>query len=340
MKSNTAGSQSDALDTSTLSEGASDADELKTTDLTATEATLSGGTDYRIDRWLSAQMPHLSRSRIQGLIEAGRVLLNGEQCTTKKQTVVVGDRLSISIPDAQPLSLEPEAIPLDILVEDGSLIIINKPAGMVVHPAPGHDSGTLVHALLAHCPDLAGIGGVERPGIVHRIDKDTTGAIVVAKTEQAMQSLQSQIKAKEARREYLAVVYGAPAPASGTVDKPIGRHPTDRKKMAIVSAEKWGRTAVTHWHVKERLGNYTLMHFQLETGRTHQIRVHCAEMGHPIVGDPIYSSGRSLGINLPGQALHAWRLTVRHPLTQEWIEAIAPLPRHFERLLQVLRRRM
>lgn len=307
--------------------------------LTATEETLHGEVTCRIDRWLAEQMPHLSRSRIQGLIEDGQVMLNGESCTTKKQTVGVGDRLSIFIPETQPLSLEPEAIPLDILVEDASLIIINKPAGMVVHPAPGHESGTLVHALLAHCPDLAGIGGVERPGIVHRLDKDTSGAIVVAKTEQAMQSLQGQIKMKEARREYLAVVYGAPGSSSGTMDKPIGRHPNDRKKMAIVPEEKWGRSAVTHWQVKERLGNYTLMHFQLETGRTHQIRVHCADMGHPIVGDPVYSSGRSLGINLPGQALHAWRLTVRHPVTQAWIEAIAPLPEHFERLLQVLRRR-
>lgn len=307
--------------------------------LVATDDTLNDQAPCRIDRWLAEQMSHLSRSRIQGLIEGGQVMLNGKPCTTKKQTVGVGDRLSVSIPNTQPLSLEPEAIPLDILVEDASLIIINKPAGMVVHPAPGHDSGTLVHALLAHCPDLAGIGGVERPGIVHRLDKDTTGAIVVAKTEQAMQSLQAQIKAKEARREYLAVVYGAPAASSGTVDKPIGRHPTDRKKMAIVPVEKWGRSAVTHWQVRERLGNYTLLHFQLETGRTHQIRVHCAEMGHPIVGDPVYSSGRSLGINLPGQALHAWRLTVRHPITQEWIEAIAPLPDYFERLLHVLRRR-
>jgi 23S rRNA pseudouridine1911/1915/1917 synthase len=307
--------------------------------LVATEATVSGNSTQRLDRWLADQLPHLSRSRIQGLIEGGQVMLNGEPCTAKKQTVGVGDRLSVSIPAAQPLSLKPEAIPLDILVEDASLIIINKPAGMVVHPAPGHESGTLVHALLAHCPDLAGIGGVERPGIVHRLDKDTSGAIVVAKTEQAMQSLQAQIKAKEARREYLAVVYGAPATTSGTVDKPIGRHPTDRKKMAIVPVEKWGRTARTHWQVKERLGNYTLMHFQLETGRTHQIRVHCTDMGHPIVGDPIYSSGRSPGVNLPGQALHAWRLTVRHPVTQEPIEAIAPLPDYFERLLQVLRRR-
>ncbi len=267
------------------------------------------------------------------------MLINDECCTIKKQLVYVGDRLAVTIPDAEPLDLQPESIPLDILYEDGSLIIINKPAGMVVHPAPGHDSGTLVHALLAHCPDLAGIGGVERPGIVHRLDKDTTGAIVVVKTEQAMQHVQTQISTKEARREYLAVVHGAPQESSGTIDQPIGRHPTERKKMAIVPVEKWGRSAITHWTVQERLGNYTLMHFQLETGRTHQIRVHCADMGHPIVGDPLYSSARSLGINLPGQALHAWRLTIRHPVTNQWIEAIAPLPDHMERLITVLRRR-
>lgn len=307
--------------------------------LHATETTLDGEAHRRLDRWLSSQLPNLSRSRIQSLIEGGHVCINDECCTTKKQLVYVGDRLSVSIPEAQPLALKPEAIPLDILYEDDCLIIINKAAGMVVHPSPGHDSGTLVHALLAHCPNLAGIGGVERPGIVHRIDKDTTGAIVVAKTDQAMQHLQTQIRTKEARREYLAVVHGAPSISDGTIDQPIGRHPTERKKMAIVPVEKWGRTAITHWRIKKRLGNYTLMHFQLETGRTHQIRVHCADMGHPIVGDPLYSSGRSLGINLPGQALHAWRLQVRHPLTDQWIEAIAPLPEHIDRLLQVLRRR-
>ena len=307
--------------------------------LHATETTLDGEAHRRLDRWLSSQLPNLSRSRIQSLIEGGHVCINDECCKTKKQLVYVGDCLSVSIPDAQPLPLQPEAIPLNIWYEDDCLIIINKAAGMVVHPAPGHDSGTLVHALLAHCPDLAGIGGVERPGIVHRLDKDTTGAIVVAKTDQAMQHLQAQIRKKEARREYLAVVHGAPSTSDGTIDQPIGRHPTERKKMAIVPVEKWGRTAITHWHIKERLGNYTLMHFQLETGRTHQIRVHCVDMGHPIVGDPLYSSGRSIGINLPGQALHAWRLQVRHPLTDQWVEAIAPLPEHLDRLLKVLRRR-
>jgi 23S rRNA pseudouridine1911/1915/1917 synthase len=294
----------------------------------------------RIDRYLSQQLSDLSRSRIQQLIEEGNVQLNDKICTSKKITVQPGDRISLVIPNAKPLELEPEAIPLDILYEDDSLIILNKPAGLVVHPAAGHESGTLVNAILAHCPNLTGIGGVQRPGIVHRLDKDTTGAIAIAKTDQAHQHLQAQLKAKTARREYLGIVYGAPSAESGTIDQPIGRHPIDRKKMAVVPVEKGGRPAVTHWQIRERLGNYTLMHFQLETGRTHQIRVHSAYVGHPIVGDPVYSSGRSVGVNLPGQALHAWRLTLQHPLSGNLIEVTAPLPKTFTTLLDVLRRRV
>jgi len=296
--------------------------------------------DDRLDRYLSQQLPDLSRSRLQQLIEQGYVQVNGEVCSSKKAAVKIGDRIQVEIPAVQPLELKPEAIPLDILYEDDSLLIINKPAGLVVHPAPGHADGTLVNALLAHCPNLPGIGGVQRPGIVHRLDKDTTGAIAIAKTDFAQQHLQAQLKAKTARREYLGIVYGAPRSEHGTVDLPIGRHPTDRKKMAIVSVEKGGRAAITHWQVKERLGNYTLVHFQLETGRTHQIRVHSAHIGHPIVGDPIYGSGRSVGVNLSGQALHAWRLKLQHPLTREEIEVTAPLPAEFNTLLEVLRRRM
>lgn len=295
--------------------------------------------DSRIDRYLSQQLPDLSRSRIQKLIEDGNVQVNGKVCNSKKATVQPGDRISLEIPEAQPLDLQPENIPLEILYEDDSLIVINKPAGLVVHPSAGHEAGTLVNALLAHCP-LAEIGGVQRPGIVHRLDKDTTGAMVIAKTDQAHQHLQAQLKAKTARREYLGVVYGSPKTDSGTIDQPIGRHLVDRKKMAVVAEEKGGRPAVTHWRVQERLGNYTLIHFQLETGRTHQIRVHSAYMGHPIVGDPVYSSGRSVGVNLPGQALHAWRLRLQHPLTGEWIQVTAPLPKTFTTLLEVLRRRI
>ena len=295
-------------------------------------------TSERLDLWLSQHSP-LSRSRIQQLIEQGHVQVNSKVCTSKKAIVQPGDLLSLEIPDAQPLDLQPEDVTLDILYEDDALLIVNKPAGLVVHPAPGHPAGTLVNALLAHCPNLPGIGGVQRPGIVHRLDKDTTGAIVIAKTDFAQQHLQAQLKAKTARREYLGVVYGAPQGGSGTVDVPVGRHRVDRKKMAVVPVERGGRSAVTHWQVRERLGNYTLMHFQLETGRTHQIRVHCAQMGHPIVGDPVYSSGRDVGVNLPGQALHAWRLKLQHPTTAEWIEVTAPIPPVLTKLLEVLRRR-
>jgi len=282
----------------------------------------------------------LSRSRVQQLIEQGQVQLNGKICTSKKTSVKQGDRICLEIPPAEPLELTAQDIPLDILYEDDQLLILNKPAGLVVHPAPGHPDGTLVNAILAHCPNLPGIGGVQRPGIVHRLDKDTTGAIAIAKTEFAHQHLQAQLKAKTAQREYLGVVYGVPKTENGTIDLPIGRHPVDRKKMAVVSPEKGGRPATTHWRILERLGNYTLMHFQLETGRTHQIRVHSAHIGHPIVGDPVYSSGRSVGVNLPGQALHAWRLRLQHPVSEEWIEVTAPIPQTFKTLLEVLKRRV
>ncbi len=297
-------------------------------------------TTDRLDRYLAQHLSDLSRSRLQQLIELGLVQVNGNVCTSKKATVKAGDRIQIHIPAVQPLELKPEEIPLDILYEDDQLLIINKPAGLVVHPAPGHSEGTLVNALLAHCPNLPGIGGVQRPGIVHRLDKDTTGAIAIALTDRAQQHLQAQLKAKTARREYLGIVYGAPKVPEGTVDLPIGRHPIDRKKMAIIPIEKQGRTAVTHWQVKERLGNYTLMHFQLETGRTHQIRVHAAHIGHPIVGDPVYSSNHSIGVNLSGQALHAWRLRLQHPVSGEWIEVTATPPPEFITLLEVLRRRV
>ncbi len=294
--------------------------------------------DDRVDRWLSSQLPDLSRSRLQKLIEQGHLKLNGVVCLAKKAPVQPGDRLQVNLPSPEPLELLAEDIPLDILYEDEHLIIINKAANMVVHPAPGHYQGTLVNALLFHCQDLSGIGGVQRPGIVHRLDKDTTGAIVVAKTDFALQHLQKQIQSKTARREYLGVVHGSPSNESGKVDLPIGRNSSDRKKMAVVSIEK-GRNAVTEWQIVERLGNYTLMHFQLDTGRTHQIRVHCSALGYPIVGDPNYSAGRSVGVNLDGQVLHAWKLTLEHPLSGEIISAVAPLPENFSKLLVVLRDR-
>ncbi len=291
----------------------------------------------RIDLWLADRIRDLSRSRIQKLLENGQVLVNNSVCTQKKTILKQDDVIIVDIPPSVPSSLTAEAIPLDILYEDPYLIIINKSANFVVHPAPGHSKGTLVNALLAHCPDLQGIGGVERPGIVHRLDKDTTGAMVVAKTEVVLHSLQAQIKAKTAKREYLGVVYGSPREETGIIDLPIGRNPSGGKKMAVVPVEKGGKEAVTYWKVKERLGNYSLIHFTLGTGRTHQIRVHASHIKHPIVGDPLYSAGHSVGVNLTGQALHAFRLTLNHPITGQVIEAIAPLPQELEKLLRILR---
>lgn len=303
------------------------------------ELTVATASPERLDRWLTANLADLSRNRIQKLIDWEYVTLNGQLCTNKKTAVQGGDRIHLTIPEPRPLELTPEAIPLDILYEDEHLIIINKSAGLVVHPAPGNMSGTLVNAVLAHCGDqLLGIGGVQRPGIVHRLDKDTTGAIVVAKTDLAHSHLQAQMKAKTARREYLGVVYGAPKAQSGTIDAPLGRHPSDRKKNAVVSAEK-GRHAVTHWQIEERLGNFSLLRYRLETGRTHQIRVHSTYMRHPLVGDLTYGAGRDVGVNLPGQALHAERLELRHPVSGELVVAIAPWPAHLTKLVTVLRQR-
>lgn len=303
----------------------------------AIEETVEGA-PTRLDRWIAQTVDSLSRNRVQKLIEQGAVQVNGAVCEQKKALVSEGDRVQIHVPAAAPYSLIPENIPLDILYEDDQLLMINKPAGMVVHPAPGHATGTLVHALLFHCGNqLTGVGGVQRPGIVHRLDKNTTGVMVVAKTELALHSLQGQIQAKTARREYLGVVNGAPSAAQGTIDQPIGRHPKHRKKMAIVPVAAGGRTAITHWKNVERLSNYTLIQFQLETGRTHQIRVHSTYMGHPIVGDPDYGSGKSLGVKLPGQALHAFRLTLAHPVTQKKVVGEAPVPERMEKLLGKLR---
>jgi len=292
----------------------------------------------RLDSWIAETVTSLSRNRAQKLIEQGAVQVNGVICQQKKALINRSDHIQIDIPEATPYALIPENIPLDILYEDDQLLMLNKPAGMVVHPAPGHPTGTLVHALLFHCgSELTGVGGVQRPGIVHRLDKNTTGVMVAAKTEVALHSLQAQIQAKTARREYLGIVNGAPKAEQGTIDQPIGRHPKHRKKMGIIPLQAGGRTAITHWKTIERLGNYTLVQFQLETGRTHQIRVHSAYMGHPIVGDPDYGSGKSAGIKLPGQALHAFRLTLSHPITQATITGEAPLPERMRKLLDKLR---
>lgn len=297
----------------------------------------AAGIGKRLDQWLAVQLVDLSRSRIQKLIGQGQIRLNGEVCAAKKYKLNGGDRLEVTIPAPVSLALVPEEMELDILFEDDHLLIVNKAANVVVHPAPGHYTGTLVHGLLAHCGDrLAGIGGVQRPGIVHRLDKDTTGAIVIAKTDQAHQHLQAQIKAKTARREYLGVVYGCPQQPAGIIEAPIDRHKVDRKKMAVHES---GRLAITRWELQEKLGNYALIYYRLETGRTHQIRVHSAYIGNPIVGDPLYTNNRSVKVNLTGQALHARKLIVEHPVTGETIEAIAPLPTEFETLLNVLRQR-
>ena len=295
----------------------------------------SSGQGERIDRWIASQL-ELSRSRVQSLIGHGQVELNQGLCTDKKTPLQTGDRIQLVVPPPLEVDLSAEDIPLDILYEDDELLVVNKPKGMVVHPSAGHASGTLVNALLAHCQRLSGINGEQRPGIVHRLDKDTSGALVVAKSDRAHQHLQAQIQAKTARREYLAIVFGRPKTQSGTVDAPIGRHPVERKKMAVVPLDK-GKHAVTHWQLSEALGNFSLMAYRLDTGRTHQIRVHSAHIGHPIVGDPVYTHSRQSPVNLTGQALHAWKLTFQHPITQETIAAEAPLPDEFQRLLNKLR---
>jgi len=292
----------------------------------------------RLDRWLVSQRPEQSRARIQKFIDAGYVRVNG--VTGRAKTPLrPGDAVQLWMPPPEPLPyLKPEAIPLDVLFEDAHLIVLNKPAGITVHPAPGNKSGTLVNGLLHHCPDLPGIGGEMRPGIVHRLDKDTTGCIVIAKSQEALVKLQIQIQQRIASREYLGVVHGAPNAAEGTVVGAIGRHPVDRKKYAVVADEQ-GRYACTHWQLLERFGDYSLLRFKLDTGRTHQIRVHCAHMGHPMVGDATYSRCRKLPVDLAGQALHAVELGLNHPVTGERMVLKAPLPESFERLLEMLRRR-
>ncbi|UFP94064.1 RluA family pseudouridine synthase [Gloeobacter morelensis] len=288
----------------------------------------------RLDRWLAEQVADLSRARIQALIDQGLVLLNNRPCRPR-DLVHPGDAVALTIPEPEPLAVEARPIALAVVYEDEELIVIDKPRGLVVHPAPGHSDDTLVNALLAHCRNLSGINGVLRPGIVHRLDKDTTGLLVVAKTDRAHQHLQAQIQAKTARRDYLAVVAGAPAETTGTIDAPIGRHPVHRQKMAI---HPKGRPAQTHWRVLERLGNFTLVQFSLQTGRTHQIRVHCLHKGWPIAGDPLYGSVK-VPVTLNGQALHAFRLDFDHPLTGERLTFESPMPAEMVKLLDALRRR-
>jgi 23S rRNA pseudouridine1911/1915/1917 synthase len=293
----------------------------------------------RLDRWLVSQRPEQSRARIQKFIDAGCVRVNG--VTGRAKTPLrQGDTVELWMPPPEPLPyLVPQAMPLDVLYEDSHLIVLNKPAGLTVHPAPGNKDGTLVNGLLHHCPDLPGIGGELRPGIVHRLDKDTSGCLVVAKSQEALVKLQIQIQMRIASREYLALVHGQPAGESGTIVGAIGRHPVDRKKYAVVN-DATGRHACTHWQLLERLGDYALLRFKLDTGRTHQIRVHGAHTGHPIMGDPLYSRCRRLPMELPGQMLHAVRLGLNHPISGERLQFEAQPPEAFEKLLALLRRRL
>ena len=292
----------------------------------------------RLDRWLASQRSEQSRARIQKFIDAGLVKVNGTQARAKTP-LRPGDHVELWMPPPEPLPyLKPEKMKLDVLFEDEHMIVINKPAGLAVHPAPGHKNGTLVNGLLHHCSDLPGIGGKLRPGVVHRLDKDTTGCIVVAKSQTALIKLQIQIQKRIASRNYLAVIHGAPNSEEGMIIGAIGRHPSDRKKYAVVNDDK-GRHACTHWQLIERLDSYSLMKFKLDTGRTHQIRVHTSHIGYPIVGDPTYSRCRKLPINLSGQMLHAVKLGLNHPISNVHMEFEAPLPESFERLLTTLRKR-
>jgi len=289
----------------------------------------------RLDQFLHRHVPTLSRSRLQELIEAGSVLLNDKPAKPSLK-LKGGETVRYEIPAPRELAVAAEAIPLDVVYEDSDLIVINKPQGMVTHPAPGAWEGTLVNALLAHCQDLSGIGGVARPGIVHRLDKDTSGLLVVAKHDAAHQALSAQIAAKTAKRQYLAVVHGVLPTEGGSVEAPIARHPTERIKMAVVPG---GRPALTHWRVLERFPDASLVEVTLATGRTHQIRVHMAHLGHPVVGDPVYGPKTRFPVKLEGQALHAFRLAFEHPTTGERMEFEVPPPERFQALLRYLRSR-
>lgn len=289
----------------------------------------------RIDKYLAEQLPDITRSYLQKLLKDGSVQMNGKQVKASTKTAA-GAVIALTIPEPEEPEILPENIPLDILYEDSDVILINKPKDMVVHPAAGHYTGTLVNALMYHCRgDLSGINGVLRPGIVHRIDKDTTGVLIVCKNDRAHNALAEQLKEHSITRKYRAIVCGNLKEDEGTVDAPIGRHPQDRKKMAIVRSG--GKRAVTHYRVLERFGNDTYIECQLETGRTHQIRVHMASLGHPLLGDEIYGRAKS-PFKLEGQTLHAMVLGFIHPTTGEYMEFEAPLPEYFEKLLEKLRK--
>lgn len=295
---------------------------------------IQSGQEMRLDKYLAAQFPEQTRSFLQKLIKDGEVLVNQKQVKSGF-ALSAGDEVSVNIPEPKELDVEPQKMDLEIVYEDEDVILINKPKGMVVHPAPGHTKDTLVNGLLYHCKDhLSGINGVARPGIVHRIDRDTTGILIVCKNDLAHQSIAAQLKEHSITRRYRALVHGNLKDDQGTIEGAIGRHPVDRKKMAI--NERNGKPAVTHYTVLERFGSYTLIECVLETGRTHQIRVHMASAGHPLVGDEVYGPAKC-PFKLQGQCLHAMVLGFVHPRTGEYMEFSAPLPEYFESLLNKLR---
>lgn len=285
----------------------------------------------RIDKVISTLDPEWSRSQVQQWIKEGYVLVNGEKVKTNYKCSL-NDSLEIIVPDPEELDVVPEEMDLEIFYEDKDVLVVNKPKGMVVHPAPGHATGTLVNGLMAHCKDLSGINGVLRPGIVHRIDKDTSGLLMVAKNDFAHESLVNQLVAKTVTRKYKAIVHGTISHDFGTIEAPLGRDTKDRQSMTVVDN---GKHAVTHFNVIERLKDFTFVECQLETGRTHQIRVHMKYIGYPLAGDPKYGPKKTLDIG--GQALHAGLLGFNHPRTGDYIEFEAPLPSYLEELLNDLR---
>jgi len=290
----------------------------------------------RVDQAVAEHEPELSRAQVRRLIEQGEILVAGER-TRPSARLRDGEQVTGRVPEPVDDVLEPEAIPLQVAYEDEHLIVVDKPAGLVVHPAAGHRSGTLVNALLHHCTQLSGVGGVRRPGIVHRLDKDTSGLLVAAKSDAAHRGLAAQFKAHSVEREYVALARGAPRADAGSVVAPIGRHPTDRKKWS--TRARSGRDATTHWRVAERLTGHVLLRVRLETGRTHQIRVHLASVGLPVAGDPVYGGGRAeaRALGLHRQALHAAVLGFEHPLTGARVALESPLPRDFVAVLEKLR---
>lgn len=291
------------------------------------------GEEDRLDKWLSIAIPNLSRSYIQKCIREGQALVNGKPCKANYR-LRVDDEVFFQIPEAVEPAIEAENIPLSVLYEDEDVLVVDKPKGMVVHPAPGHYSGTLVNAVLYHCKGkLSGINGVLRPGIVHRIDRDTTGSLIICKNDFSHQAIAAQLKEHSLNRSYRAIVHGVLTEDEGTVKAPIGRDERDRKRMAV--NEKNGKEAVTHYRVLQRFREYTYIECRLETGRTHQIRVHMTSIGHPLLGDEVYGQRKS-SFHLEGQTLHAYTLGFIHPATGEYMEVEAPLPAYFTHLLEIL----